>query len=178
VLGTVLLDRALEPDAPHAERCGRCVACLAACPTGAIPEPGLVDARRCLSFWTIERRGDVPAEIAARGGRWVFGCDDCQTVCPWNAGLAPTAEVDLVPRPGQLALDLDGLIALSEQEYRRRFHGTALARARWDGLVRNALLAAGREGDPRRAAAIRAHLASPHPGVRAAAAWALDQLSR
>jgi epoxyqueuosine reductase len=178
VLGTLLLDRDLEPDAPHPERCGRCVACLSACPTGAIPEPGFVDARLCLSFWTIERRGEVPPEIAARGGRWVFGCDDCQTVCPWNAGLAPTAEVDLVPRPGQLALDLDRLVALSEAEYRRRFQGTALARARWDGLVRNAILAAGREGDPRRAEAIRAHLASPHPGIRAAAEWALERLSR
>src|SRR5512138_2243537 len=100
VLGAVLTDRELEADAPHPERCGSCTACLAACPTGAIPEPGLVDARRCLSFWTIERRGEVPADVAARLGRWTFGCDDCQTVCPWNRGVAPSADAALLPRPG------------------------------------------------------------------------------
>jgi epoxyqueuosine reductase len=178
LLATLLLDRALEPDAPHPERCGSCTACLSACPTEAIPAPGLVDARRCLSFWTIERRGEIPAEIAARAGGRVFGCDECQTVCPWNRGVDPASDPELAPRPGQAALGIDDLVALSEEDYRRRFHGTSLARARYDGLVRNAILAAGHSGDPRRLAAVRAHLASPFPGVRAAAEWALGQLSR
>lgn len=177
LLATMLLDRALEPDAPHPERCGSCTACLTACPTDAIPAPGLVDARRCLSFWTIERRGDVPAEIAARAGGRVFGCDACQTVCPWNRGVDPSSDPELVPRPGQRSLDLDDLLALSEADYGRRFHGTSIARARFDGLVRNAILAAGHAGDPRRTEAVRAHLASPFPGVRAAAAWALERLA-
>jgi len=176
VLAAVLLDRALDPDPPFPERCGRCTACLAACPTGAIPEPGLVDARRCLSFWTIERRGEIPAEVAARLGRWTFGCDDCQTVCPWNDGLAPSADPELAPRPGQASLPVDGLLRLGEEEYRRRFHGTALARARRDGLVRNGLLQAGLSGDRRQLEAVRAHLDSPFPGVRAAARWAEAQL--
>jgi epoxyqueuosine reductase len=176
VLAVVLTDRELTPDAPHPERCGSCTACLAACPTGAIPAPGLVDARRCLSFWTIERRGDVPAPLAGQLGRWAFGCDDCQTCCPWNQGLAPSADPELVPLPGQAALDLLPLVAMSEEEYRRRYHGTALGRARWDGLVRNGILQAGLQRDLRCLPAIRAHLESPHPGVRAAARWAVGQL--
>jgi epoxyqueuosine reductase len=178
VLASVILDRELEPDRPHPDRCGSCAACLPACPTGAIPEPGFVDARRCVSFWTIERRGEIPPEMAERLGRWVFGCDDCQTVCPWNAGLAPSADPGLAPRPGQSALAIDGLLRLDAGTYARRFHGTALARARLDGLVRNALLAAGREGDPRRVDLVRPHLGNPYPGVRAAAEWALSRLSR
>jgi len=176
VLAAVLTDRALEPDPPHPERCGSCSACLAACPTGAIPEPGLVDARRCISFWTIERRGEVPPEIASRLGRWAFGCDDCQTVCPWNAGLAPSSDPDLVPLPGRTGLDLLPLVTMTEEEYRTRFNGTALARARHDGLVRNGILQAGLQRDRRCLQAIRAHLGSPHPGVRAAAEWAVGQL--
>jgi epoxyqueuosine reductase len=178
VLGTLLVDRDLEPDAPHPERCGSCEACLPACPTRAIPAPGLVDARRCISFWTIERRGEIPAEMAGRMGRWVFGCDDCQTVCPWNAAARPGSDPELLPRPGREVLAIDDLLALTEDDYRRRFWGTSLARSRHDGLVRNALLAAGRSGDARYLAAVRGHLASPFPGVRAAAEWAAARLGR
>jgi epoxyqueuosine reductase len=178
LLATVILDRELVSDAPHPERCGSCEACLTACPTGAILAPGLVDARRCISFWTIERRGAIPDDLAGRLGRWMFGCDDCQTVCPWNRHPDAAVDPGLAPRPEQAALAIDDLLALTEAEYRRRFYGTSLARARYDGLVRNALLAAGREGDLRRLGAVRAHLTSPHDAVRAAARWALEQLDR
>jgi epoxyqueuosine reductase len=178
VLGTILVDRALEPDAPHPDRCGTCEACLTACPTGAIPAPGVVDARRCISFWTIERRGEIPPEMSGRLGRWVFGCDDCQTVCPWNAAAKPGSDPELLPRPGREALPIDDLLALTEEEYRQRFYGTSLARARYDGLLRNAVLAAGRSGDPRHADAVRRHLTSPFPGVRAAAEWASARIAR
>ncbi len=176
VLGTVLVDRELEPDAPHPERCGSCNACLAACPTGAIPEPGLVDARRCISFWTIERRGPIPPEMAGRLGRWAFGCDECQSICPWNRAVKPLCDPDLAPREGQDALPIAEVLELTEDAYRRRFYGTSLARARYDGLVRNAILAAGSSGDRRYAEAVRAHLASRYPAVRAAAEWAAARL--
>jgi len=176
VLAVVLTDRELAADPPHPERCGSCTACLSACPTGAIPAPGLVDARRCISYWTIERRGEIPPEVAARLSGWVFGCDDCQTACPWNQGLAPSADPDLTPLPGQSALDLGPLLCMTEAEYRGRYHGTALARARYDGLLRNALLQAGLSGERIWEGAVRGHLSSAHPGVRAAAAWALAQL--
>jgi epoxyqueuosine reductase len=176
VLGTVLVDRDLEPDAPHPDRCGSCEDCLPACPTGAIPAPGVVDARRCLSFWTIERRGPVPDEIAGRLGRWAFGCDACQTVCPWNDAARRESDPELLPRPGREALALDELLGLGEEAYRARFYGTALARARYDGLLRNAILLAGGSGEGRWVEAIRPHLASPHAAVRAAAEWALAAL--
>jgi epoxyqueuosine reductase len=176
LLATVLVDRDLPADAPHPDRCGSCEACLPACPTGAIPEPGFVDARRCLSFWTIERRGPIPAELAPALGRRLFGCDDCQTVCPWNHAARLGSDPELLPRPGREALSLDDLLQLGEEEYRARFNGTSLARARFDGLVRNAILLAGGTGDRRWVPAIRPHLASPHEAVRAAAAWALARL--
>ena len=178
LLATVLTDRALEPDSPHPERCGTCQACLPACPTGAIPEPGFVDSTRCLSFWTIERRGEIPAAMAGRLGGWVFGCDDCQAACPWNAEVPPGADPELLPREGQAAIPLAGLLALTEAEYARRFHGTSLARARLDGLQRNAALLAGATGEARWIPLLRPLLRSPHDGVRAAAAWALGRLER
>jgi epoxyqueuosine reductase len=176
LLATVILDRDLAPDEPHPERCGSCDACLVACPTAAIPEPGLVDARRCISFHTIERRGAVAEDMAARVGPWVFGCDDCQTVCPWNRAPAARCDPELRAHPGPPGLDLDALLALTAEDYQRRFYGTALARARYDGLLRNAVLAAGHAGDPRRLPAVRALLDSPHEGVRAAARWTVERL--
>ena len=176
LLATILLEHELEPDAPHPDRCGACEACLHACPTRAITEPGLVDARRCLSFHTIERRGPIPEEVAERLGPWAFGCDDCQTVCPWNQGAAARCDPELRARAGQSGLDLDALLALTFEEYRLRFWGTALARARYEGLLRNAVLAAGHAGEPRLLGAVRAHLASPFEGVRAAARWAVARL--
>ncbi len=176
LLATVIVDRDLAPDAPHPERCGSCTACLHACPTGAIVAPGFVDARRCISFHTIERRGSIPPEIAERLGPWAFGCDDCQTVCPWNRGAEARCAPELAARPGQRGLDLEGLLALTLEEYRRRFWGTALARARYEGLLRNAVFAAGQAGDRRRLDAVRRHLDSPFEGVREAARWAAARL--
>ncbi|HET8734675.1 MAG TPA: tRNA epoxyqueuosine(34) reductase QueG, partial [Anaeromyxobacteraceae bacterium] len=175
LLAAVILDRDLAPDAPHPERCGDCTACMPACPTGAIPEPGLVDARRCISFQTIERRGDGPADVAKRLGEWAFGCDDCQTACPWNRGKGGEGDAELGPTR-HARLDLWELLALDGDAYRARFYGTALARAGHAGLVRNGALAAGVRRDAALAPALRALAGSPLPGVAEAAAWALSRI--
>ncbi|HET8724436.1 MAG TPA: tRNA epoxyqueuosine(34) reductase QueG [Anaeromyxobacteraceae bacterium] len=175
LLAAVLLDRELEPDAPHPERCGDCTACMPACPTGAIPEPGLVDARLCISFQTIERRGEVPAGVAERLGRWAFGCDDCQLACPWNRGKGEASDPEL--RPVRHArVDLRELLGLDAAAYRERFYGTALARAGHAGLVRNGALAAGSLGERSLAPELRRLRGSDLPGVASAAAWALGRL--
>jgi len=176
LLATLLLDRELEPDSPHPERCGSCEACLPACPTAALVAPGFVDSRRCLSFWTIERRGEIPPDMAAQLGRHLFGCDDCQTCCPWNGEVERRADPELLPREGQSSVPIEGLLRLDAAEYARRFHGTSLARARFDGLVRNALLVAGGSGEARWRPLVAAWRQSPHEGVRAAAAWAMAKL--
>jgi len=177
LLATVLLDRDLAPDPRHPERCGDCVACMPACPTGAIPEPGLVDARLCLSFQTIERRGAVPEGVADRLGRWGFGCDDCQTSCPWNRGAGGTSDPELLPGRHP-SLDLLSLLRLTPDEYRARFYGTAIARAGHAGLVRNASLASPAAGDDARLGPeLRRLLGSELPGVAEAAGWALGRIA-
>ena len=177
LLATVITDAELAPDAPHPRHCGTCEACIPACPTGAIPEPGYVDARRCISFQTIERRGAIDEDVAAGLGPWAFGCDDCQTACPWNRQVAPRCDPGLEPREGQRALDLEATLRLTEAEYRERYYGTSLARARYEGLLRNAILSAGHSGERRWVEAIRAHADSPFPGVREAARWSLARLA-
>ncbi|MGA8891127.1 MAG: tRNA epoxyqueuosine(34) reductase QueG, partial [Anaeromyxobacteraceae bacterium] len=175
LLAALLLDRDLEVDPPHPDRCGDCAACLPACPTGAIVEPGLVDARRCISFQTIERRGAVPGEVARGLGRWGFGCDDCQTACPWNRGAGEESDPELRP-VRHASLDLRELVRLGEEEYRARFYGTALARAGHPGLVRNGLLVAGSAGDLALLPDVRSREGSELPGVAEAAAWAVGRL--
>ena len=176
LLATVLLDRDLVPDDRHPERCGDCTACMPACPTGAIPEPGLVDARLCLSFQTIERRGAVPEGVAEKLGRWGFGCDDCQTSCPWNRGMGAVSDPELLAGR-HASLDLLSLLRLTPDEYRARFYGTALARAGHAGLVRNAALAAPEAGDARLDPELRRLLGSELPGVAEAARWALGRIA-
>ena len=174
-LGALLVDVDLHSDPPHeAHHCGTCTACLDACPTGAFVGPGLLDARRCISYLTIELKGSVPEELRPGLGDWLFGCDICQEVCPWNRH-AP-AEGAEWPREDLVELDLVELLGLSPEEFRRRFKGTALMRTKRRGLLRNAALVLGNQGDPAALLALRRALDDPEQLVREAARWAIDHI--
>jgi epoxyqueuosine reductase len=178
LLGALLLDRALAPSTPfEANHCGSCARCLDACPTDAFAGPYQLDARRCISYLTIELRGPIPAELRPGIGVWVFGCDVCQEVCPWNRKAPLGREPAL--QPGEVGRDVDliELLALSEEEFRRRFRGTALWRTRRRGLLRNAAIALGNLGDARALPALTRALDDEEPLVREAARWAVAQLS-
>ncbi len=144
VLGETLTTLELEPDEPAADLCGSCTLCLKACPTGAITEPYVVDARRCISYLTIElhKPGDeIPAELVPRLGNRIFGCDDCLDVCPFNVHAVPTGEPAFQPTHVTLAPCLDELAAMSEQEFASTFRQSPIRRAKHAGLVRNVQLA-------------------------------------
>jgi epoxyqueuosine reductase len=168
------VDLVLQPDAEHvASHCGTCTACLDACPTQAFTGPGWLDSRKCISYLTIELRGSVPEELRPGMGDWVFGCDVCQEVCPWNrkapAGLNWTMREDLV------SLDPVELLGMSAEEFRRKFRGTALTRAKRRGLLRNAAIVLGNRGDPAALAALRRAREDEDEVVREAARWAIQR---
>lgn len=178
LLGEVLIDRPLDPDPPEArEHCGTCTRCLDACPTGAIVAPYRVDARRCISYLTIEHRGPIPQPLRAAIGDWVFGCDLCQEACPWNRFAPPAREARLHARELEgwslerfLGLDADGFAAL--------FAGSPVRRAGRDGFLRNVCVALGNRGDAAAIPALAAALArDPSPLVRGHAAWAIGRLA-
>lgn len=178
-LGALLTNLELSCDEPHiASHCGTCTACLDACPTHAFVAPGLLDARRCISYLTIEHRGDVPEELRHDLGDWLFGCDVCQEVCPWNRKAPPGTEPALQARPDLVNLDLIEILGLSEEEFRQRFRGTALWRAKRSGLLRNAALVLGNSGDATALPALCRALEDAEPVVREAARWAIDQIER
>ena len=136
-LGELVIDRPLDYDTPRHSRCGNCTRCLQACPTGALRAPYRLDARRCLSYLTIEHRGAIPPEAASRMGQCIYGCDRCQEVCPWNRFARPTEEPRLHPRPALLAMRRADWQTLSIETYRTLFKGSAVKRAKYEGLMRN-----------------------------------------
>jgi epoxyqueuosine reductase len=142
-LGELLLDLPLAPDRPFAgDRCGTCTRCIEACPTRCILPGRTLDASRCISYLTIEFRGEhIPVALRRQMGDWVFGCDICQEVCPWNRFARPSAEPAFRPRPGMPAPELAELLALDEEGFRRRFEGSPIQRAGLSGLQRNAAVA-------------------------------------
>ena len=138
-LGEILLDVELEPDPPAVDHCGSCTACIDACPTGAITEPFVVDSNRCISYATIELRSDeLPADIADNLNGWLYGCDICQDVCPWNRFEKPTEESRFAPRRGETSLDLEAVETLTPEAYAERFRKSAIKRTKLAGLKRNA----------------------------------------
>jgi len=137
-LGEVILDLELEYDQPIPDYCGSCTACIEACPTGAIVEPYVLDSNKCISYLTIEHRESISPELASNLQNWVYGCDICQDVCPWNRFQQPTAEAAFAPRTYNLAPTLTGLAEMTEEEFRERYRKSPIKRTKHAGLVRNA----------------------------------------
>lgn len=175
-IGIVLTTAELAYDEAPADRCGTCTACLDACPTGAFLAPYVLDARRCISYLTIEHRGDIDEDLRPALGDWVFGCDACQEVCPWNRKSAVRRDPDL----GDLAPvePLAALLGLDAAAFRQRFRRTAIWRTRRSGLLRNAALVLGNRRSAAAVPALERALGDPDPVVRRAAAWALDGIGR
>jgi epoxyqueuosine reductase len=175
-LGEIYLSRALEPDAAELDHCGTCRQCLDACPTSAFPAPYRLDARRCISYLTIEHKGMIAAELRPLIGNRIYGCDDCLAVCPWNKYAKPTGEADFLPRPELTAPRLAELARLDDAGFRRLFAGTAIKRIGRDRFLRNVLTAIGNSGDPALVTIVRDRLDDAAPLVRASAAWAFGRL--
>jgi epoxyqueuosine reductase len=184
-LGALLVPESVK-NAPPAARfvsphrvfadCGRCTRCLNACPTGAFVTSHVLDARRCISYLTIELRGPIPRELRSRMGNWVFGCDICQEACPYNRAAPPATWSALATDWSREAIPLQELLGLGEQDFRSRFRGTSVLRAKRRGLVRNACVAAGNSRDTAALPILEGLLADPEPLVRGHAAWAVGRI--
>jgi epoxyqueuosine reductase len=175
-IGLVLTTAALDADERVPDRCGTCTACLDACPTGAFAAPYVLDARRCISYLTIEHHGPVDERLRPSLDGWAFGCDVCQEVCPWNRKAPPSREPAFAgPRP---VTDLTGVLGLDAEAFRERFRGTAIRRAGRSGLLRNAALVLGeRVASAGAQAALETAADDADPVIRDAAEWALARLS-
>ena len=178
-LGAIMTSLDLPPDDAHDDRCGSCTACHMACPTDAFPSPYVVDARRCISYLTIEHKGPIPEEFRAAMGNRIYGCDDCLAVCPWNKFAEQAAANRAFATRAELAApELGDLLALDDAAFRTVFAGSPIKRIGRDRMVRNAAIAAGNSGLAALAPAVRALLDDPAPVVRGAAIWALSRLDR
>jgi len=177
-LGAIYTTLELQPDAPGRDRCGSCSACQTACPTNAFPAPYRLDARRCISYLTIELKEAIPLEFRKALGNRIYGCDDCLAVCPWNK-FADTAHTmrAFLPRAELAAPRLAELLALDDAAFRKLFSGSPIKRIGRNRFVRNCLYAAGNSADPALAGPVRDLLSDPDPVVAEAARWALDELS-
>jgi epoxyqueuosine reductase len=167
----------LQADEPFAgEHCGTCTRCLDACPTGAFVSPYVLDARRCISYLTIELKGPIPRELRPLIGGWIYGCDICQEVCPWNRKAPRATEPAFSAREGLTLPELIPLLSMTQEEFSARFKGSAIKRAKRRGLLRNVAVALGNSGDRAAVPALAAALGDLEPLVRAHAAWALGRL--
>ncbi|QFS84353.1 Epoxyqueuosine reductase [Roseivivax sp. THAF40] len=176
-LGAIFTTLDLTRDAPETDHCGSCRACLDICPTDAFPAPYRLDARRCISYLTIEHKGPVPEDLRAQMGNRIYGCDDCLAVCPWNKFAAEAREVKYHARDDLLAPDLAELAALDDAGFRARFSGSPIKRIGRDRFVRNVLYAIGNSGSSRLRAVAARLLEDPDETVRDAAEWAVGRLS-
>ncbi len=177
-LGEILVDVALAYDQPLAAGgCGSCTRCQVACPTQAFAGPYVLDARRCISYLTIELKGPIPRELRPLMGNHIYGCDVCQEVCPWNIKFGQFAKTDdLHPRDDRVAPELLDLIGLDDEQFRERFRGSPIKRTKRRGLLRNVAVALGNWGDPRAVPALIRALDDHEPLIRGHAAWALGRI--
>ncbi|WP_034852135.1 tRNA epoxyqueuosine(34) reductase QueG [Inquilinus limosus] len=175
-LGEIYLALELPPDTPERDRCGSCHACLDICPTAAFPAPYRLDARRCISYLTIEHKGPIPRELRPLIGNRIYGCDDCLAVCPWNKFAAAGREAALAPRPGLTGPALASLLGFDDAGFRAAFSGSPIKRIGRDRFLRNVLVAIGNSGDAGLAPAVESLLDDASPLVRGAAVWALGRL--
>jgi epoxyqueuosine reductase len=177
-LGAIYTTLALDADRPGYDRCGSCDACQRACPTDAFPAPYRLDARRCISYLTIEHRGPIPEEFRVGIGNRIYGCDDCLAVCPWNKFAASAAANRAFAARAELAApDLSDLLALDDAGFRQVFAGSPIKRIGRDRMVRNAAIAAGNSGSAALIPDLQALVDDGDPAVRDAAGWALARLS-
>ena len=176
-LGVIITSLELAPDLPAPDRCGNCTRCIDACPTQAFVGPHQLDANKCISYLTIEKRGSIPEDLRGQMGQHVFGCDICQDVCPWNRKAPPTHSPEFQPREGLVNPALDWLAEISEEEFRVKFRGSPIKRAKWSGLRRNALIAIGNSGKGELSTVAERAAADPDPAVAEAARWAKNKLS-
>jgi epoxyqueuosine reductase len=178
LLAEVLTTLEVEPDGPERNRCGRCARCLAACPTQALVAPFQLEARRCLSYLTIELKGAIPVELRPALGRRVFGCDDCLAVCPWNRWAHGGGLMRGFARPDLAAPDLLELLALDEKAFAGRFAGTPLCRGKRRGLLRNVCVALGNVGGEDALPALRQAAADAEPLIAEHAQWAIGRIQQ
>lgn len=177
-LGAIYTTLELSPAEPHRDQCGSCRACLDACPTDAFPAPYQLDARRCISYLTIEHKGPVPEEFRAAMGNRIYGCDDCLAVCPWNKFASEAQAIrEFLPRAELVAPRLGELLALDDAGFRSLFSGSPIKRIGRDRFVRNCLYAAGNSRNRALTAQVEALTADPDPVVTEAARWALTRLT-
>ena len=177
-LGIILTSLELEPDEPASDHCGSCTRCLDVCPTQAFDGAHRIDARRCISYLTIEHRGPIPHEFRHAIGNRIYGCDDCLAVCPWNRfAQAASANRAFLPRAELAAPRIGDLLALDDAAFRAMFAGSPIKRIGRNRMVRNCLIAAGNSGDEELVEAVRPHLDDADPVVAEAAQWAMEQLS-
>lgn len=176
-LAALLLDQEISPDAPFdAQHCGTCTRCLDACPTDAFVGPGVLDARRCISYLTIELRGQIPESLRDGVGPWMFGCDVCQEVCPWNRKATPGSESAFAPPAEGDAIDPLALLGMSDAEFRERFRGTPLFRTKRSGMIRNVAIAAANAGMRKALPLLESLRNDADPTVAEAAAWGAAKL--
>ncbi|TGV79243.1 tRNA epoxyqueuosine(34) reductase QueG, partial [Mesorhizobium sp. M00.F.Ca.ET.149.01.1.1] len=174
--GTIFTTDELDPDRQEEDHCRSCRACLDACPTNAFPAPYRLDARRCISYLTIENKGPIPREFREKIGNRIYGCDDCLAACPWNKFASAASEAKLAARNDLREPKLSELLALDDAAFRAFFSGSPIKRIGRDRFVRNVLIAAGNSGDASLAPVVRGLLGDASPLVRGAAIWALSRL--